>query len=92
MDIAILGASGRVGKILIQEVLGSSEDQLVACYVSSNSEYIGRGVDGTDLQYEAPTLNDVERTQIIQHTVDRAAGKAFVLAGTGANDTTKAVA
>jgi len=41
---------------------------------------------------EAPTLNDAERTQIIQHTVERAAGKAFVLAGTGANDTTKAIA
>jgi 4-hydroxy-tetrahydrodipicolinate synthase len=41
---------------------------------------------------EAPTLNDAERTQVIQRTVDRAAGKAFVLAGTGANDTTKAVA
>jgi len=53
VDIAILGASGRVGKILIQEVLESSEDQLVGCYVSNNSEYIGRRVDGTDLQYEA---------------------------------------
>lgn len=41
---------------------------------------------------EAPTLNDEERTQIIKRTVDRASGKAFVLAGTGANDTRKAVA
>jgi 4-hydroxy-tetrahydrodipicolinate reductase len=53
VDIAILGASGRVGEILIQEVLESSEDKLVACYVSDNSEYVGRSVDGTDLQYEA---------------------------------------
>jgi 4-hydroxy-tetrahydrodipicolinate reductase len=52
VDIAILGASGRVGKDLVQEVLESNEDQLVGCYVSSNSEYIGRSVDGTDLQYE----------------------------------------
>ena len=55
MDIAILGASGRVGEILIQEVLESSEDRLVACYVSGNSEYIGRSVDATDLQYEPLT-------------------------------------
>ena len=41
---------------------------------------------------EAPTLNDEERSQIIGRTVDRAGGKAFVLAGTGANDTRKAVA
>lgn len=41
---------------------------------------------------EAPTLNDEERNQIIKRTVDRASGKAFVLAGTGANDTRKAVA
>lgn len=40
---------------------------------------------------EAPTLNDEERNQIIGRTVDRANGKAFVLAGTGANDTKKAV-
>lgn len=53
MDIAILGASGRVGRVLVQEVLENSEDQLVGCYVSSNSEHIGRSVGGTDLQYEA---------------------------------------
>ena len=41
---------------------------------------------------EAPTLNDEERNQIIGRTVERASGKAFVLAGTGANDTRKAVA
>jgi len=41
---------------------------------------------------EAPTLNDDERSQIIKHTVDRASGRAFTLAGTGANDTRKAVA
>ncbi len=40
---------------------------------------------------EAPTLNNEERSQVIQRTVERANGKAFVLAGTGANDTTKAV-
>jgi dihydrodipicolinate reductase len=56
VDIAILGASGRVGEILIQEVLESSEDKLVACYVSDNSEYVGRSVDGTDLQYEARSI------------------------------------
>lgn len=53
MDIAILGASGRVGQHLVREVLKSKNDHLVACYVSDDSAQVGRGVDGTKLQYEA---------------------------------------
>jgi len=41
---------------------------------------------------EAATLNEQERNQIIQRTVELSAGRAFVLAGTGSNDTAKAVA
>ncbi|MCH5373318.1 MAG: 4-hydroxy-tetrahydrodipicolinate synthase, partial [Planctomycetes bacterium] len=41
---------------------------------------------------EAPTLSESERDTVIEKTVELAAGEAFVLAGTGANDTAKAVA
>ena len=41
---------------------------------------------------EAATLNEDERDAIIKRTVELADGKAFVLAGTGSNDTAKAVA
>jgi len=41
---------------------------------------------------EAATLNEQERNQIIQRTIELSAGRAFVLAGTGSNDTAKAVA
>lgn len=41
---------------------------------------------------EAATLNEQERSQIIKRTVELSAGRAFVLAGTGSNDTAKAVA
>jgi len=41
---------------------------------------------------EAPTLREDERDQIIGRTVELSSGRAFVLAGTGSNDTAKAVA
>lgn len=40
---------------------------------------------------EAATLSEQERNHIIQRTVELSAGRAFVLAGTGSNDTAKAV-
>jgi 4-hydroxy-tetrahydrodipicolinate synthase len=40
---------------------------------------------------EAATLSEQERKHIIQRTVELSAGRAFVLAGTGSNDTAKAV-
>ncbi len=40
---------------------------------------------------EAATLTEEERDQIIQLTIALSAGKAFVLAGTGSNDTARAV-
>ena len=52
MNIAILGASGRVGQLLINEVLASKEDRLVACYVSDDSSHLGEPVDGTELTYQ----------------------------------------
>jgi len=41
---------------------------------------------------EAPTLREDERDQIIGRTVELSSGRAFVLAGTGSNDTAKAIA
>jgi 4-hydroxy-tetrahydrodipicolinate reductase len=52
MDIAILGATGRVGQHLVRDVLQSDKDRLVACYVSDDSAHLGQGVDGTELRYE----------------------------------------
>jgi len=52
MDIAILGASGRVGQHLVRDVLQSHEDRLVACYVSGDSAHLGKYVDGTELCYQ----------------------------------------
>ena len=52
MDIAILGASGRVGQHLVRDVLQSDKDQLVACYVSDDSAHLGHGVEGSELRYE----------------------------------------
>lgn len=41
---------------------------------------------------EAATLSDEEAEAVIRRTVERAAGRAFVLAGAGGNDTRKTVA
>ena len=41
---------------------------------------------------EPSTLSDAEREQIIAFAVERAAGRVPVIAGTGSNDTAKAVA
>ncbi len=41
---------------------------------------------------EAATLSEHERKEIIHRTIALATGRAFVLAGTGSNDTAKAVA
>src|SRR5262245_28442557 len=40
---------------------------------------------------ESPTLSDQEKFELIQRTVRVAAGRSFVMAGIGANDTRKAV-
>lgn len=40
---------------------------------------------------EAATLSSEEADELIRHTVERAAGRAYVLAGTGSNATNKAV-
>jgi 4-hydroxy-tetrahydrodipicolinate synthase len=41
---------------------------------------------------ESPTLTDEERTAVIERTVDAAAGRVAVVAGTGTNDTAHSVA
>lgn len=53
MDIAILGASGRVGRHLVSLVLESKEDTLAAAYVSPDSDCLGQAVDGTEISYQA---------------------------------------
>jgi len=56
MKIAILGASGRVGKCLTTQILASSDDVLVGAYVSSSSKSLEEQVDGIDLQFK--TIDD----------------------------------
>jgi 4-hydroxy-tetrahydrodipicolinate synthase len=41
---------------------------------------------------EAPTINDDERTKIIETVIDETNGKVPVIIGTGTNDTRKVVA
>lgn len=58
-------------------------------------DQISAGIDGlvpVGTTGESPTLSEDERDLVIQTTVRLAAGRRFVLAGTGANDTRKAVA
>lgn len=57
MDIAILGASGRVGRHLVSLVLESEEDTLAAAYVSPVSGRLGQAVDGTEISYQ--TINEL---------------------------------
>ncbi len=52
MEIAILGASGRVGKCLMQQILTSTDDRLVGAYVSVGSQSLGRPIESTDLTYQ----------------------------------------
>jgi 4-hydroxy-tetrahydrodipicolinate synthase len=56
---------------------------------------LDQGVDGivaTGSTGEAPTLNPEERERVWRIAVEAARGKAFVLAGTGTNDTEETVA
>lgn len=55
---------------IIDWQIESGVDALVAC-----------GTTG-----EGPTLTDAEHKQVIRHTVERAAGRVPVIAGTGSND------
>lgn len=52
MKIAILGASGRVGKLLVNEVL-ESNDTLAGCYVSEESNFLGQPVAGSSVTYQS---------------------------------------
>jgi 4-hydroxy-tetrahydrodipicolinate reductase len=51
MKIALLGASGRVGKCLTKHILTSSDNTLVGAYVSAESESLGKQVDDTELKF-----------------------------------------
>jgi len=53
VNIAILGASGRVGQCLVEEILQSKQDRLVACYVSEDSAHFGQRIVGSELRYES---------------------------------------
>ncbi len=65
MDIAILGASGRVGKFLIEEVLQSERDQLVACYVSDDSAHLGQSIAGSELRYQSLSELPGQRSDVL---------------------------
>ena len=57
MEIAILGASGRVGRCLTELVLESDEDKLIGAYVSDSSRSLGGQVSDTDLVYKGKSLS-----------------------------------
>lgn len=52
MRIAILGGSGRIGQLLVEEIAKIGDDSLVACYVSQQSSVLGDevGTDGVRFQ------------------------------------------
>ncbi len=52
MNLSILGASGRIGQLLVKQVLANPEDRLLGCFVSSHSPYLGQPVPGSKLKYE----------------------------------------
>ena len=51
MKLSILGATGRIGQLLVKQVLANSEDQLVGCFVSGHSTQLGQLVPGSGLKY-----------------------------------------
>ena len=53
MDIAVLGATGRVGTHLVNLIAQSETDRLVTCYVSPNSEWLGKTVGDSDSVYQS---------------------------------------
>ncbi len=55
MKIAVYGASGRVGRKLVEIVQASSEDTLVAAFVSSESACLGQPVGSGNLVYQSLT-------------------------------------
>ena len=57
MDIAILGASGCVGKCLAELIRDSDEDKLLGAYVSDSSRSLGGQVSDTVLVYEGTSLS-----------------------------------
>lgn len=65
MDIAILGASGRVGKRLAELVLDSGEDKLSGAYVSDSSRSLGGQVRDTDLVYESKSVSSKRPSDLI---------------------------
>ncbi len=52
MKIAILGASGRLGKCLTTHILASSDDRIEGAFVSADSQSLNKQVSGADLQYQ----------------------------------------
>ena len=52
MEIAILGASGRVGKCLVNQILANVDDRIMGAYVSANSRSLGEHIDDTTLHYQ----------------------------------------
>jgi 4-hydroxy-tetrahydrodipicolinate reductase len=65
MNLSILGASGRIGQLLVKQLLANPEDQLLGCFVSSHSPYLGQAVPGSKLKYEMFEASSERKTDVI---------------------------
>ncbi|MET3576769.1 4-hydroxy-tetrahydrodipicolinate synthase [Bhargavaea ullalensis] len=63
-------------RILVNHLIGNGSDSIVVC-----------GTTG-----ESPTLTDAERAAVIRMTIEAAAGRVPVIAGTGSNSTASTIA
>lgn len=65
MNLSILGATGRIGQLLVKRVLANPEDRLLGCFVSSRSPHLGRPVPGSELKYETIEASCERKADVI---------------------------
>jgi 4-hydroxy-tetrahydrodipicolinate reductase len=97
MKIAIIGASGRIGKLLTQYIIDNTEHELVAGIVSANSNYLGQEIKHSTVKYSDNfeefiedidvTIDFSNKSSMIEHAQLCAKHQiAFVSGTTGFND------
>ena len=65
MDLSILGATGRIGRLLVNRALADPEIRLVGCYVSDHSAHLGLRVPGAEMNYEPSEASLKRRSEVI---------------------------
>ena len=65
MDVSILGATGRIGRLLADLILSDPRDRLVGCFVSDRSAHLGLAAPGADLTYETSDASLDRKSDVI---------------------------